>query len=82
MTSQVCSNHFLDKDMELFYKHTINGRVVLIPRGRAATMKEDALPLRLDNYPLYYQPKIKERKPSAKRAAYIPKKKERLRVMI
>lgn len=77
MISQVCSNHFQDEDMDLNYKHVINGEVVLIPRGRAASIKDDALPLRLDNYPPYYQPKIKQRKPPPKRTEYIPKKRKK-----
>ncbi|KAK3910133.1 Transposable element P transposase [Frankliniella fusca] len=74
MTDKVCSSHFMEKDIITHDKHVVNGKDVLIPRERAL-LNKGALPLQLQNYPPYYQPKINKRKGPPKRNCIDPKKK-------
>ncbi|KAK3919871.1 Transposable element P transposase [Frankliniella fusca] len=75
-TEKVCSAHFPEKDLILYYEHKVNGNVVRIPRDRAL-LKPGALPVLLNQYPLYYQPKVVERKPPAQRPESTPSAKRK-----
>ncbi|KAK3919777.1 Transposable element P transposase [Frankliniella fusca] len=72
-TDKVCSHHFLEKDYRTYDEFTINGKVVRLAKEKAS-LNAGAQPVVFDTYPLYYQPKIKERKPPAPRKNVSPKK--------
>ncbi|KAK3918552.1 Transposable element P transposase [Frankliniella fusca] len=72
-TDKVCSHHFLEKDYKTYDEFTINGKVVRLAKEKAS-LNAGAQPVVFDTYPLYYQPKIKERKPPAPRKNVSPKK--------
>ncbi|KAK3933051.1 Threonine synthase, partial [Frankliniella fusca] len=54
----------------------INGKVERIPRERGL-IKPGAMPLLLNKYPSYYQPKVAERKPPSERSEIVNAKKKK-----
>lgn len=75
-TCCVCETHFEPNFIERHYRHVIDGKEVLTPRGKPL-LKNDAIPTIFPNLPHYLSKKLPKKR-SIRERSVVPSKKQKL----